>query len=313
MRSWIFENSGLKVISLILAVSLWYIVAGERSTEIVLSIPLEFQNVPEGLEVIEESAQQVDVRLRGSSELLRRLSPQEIQAAVDLTDALPGDNTVYLTPGQVDTPYGVRVMRVTPASVNLAIEPVSQRRVRAVPRVVGKPASGFVLANIALEPPEIMVSGPTSRLANLEQVATEPISAEGLRETYSQSLRVLIDDPFVRLPDGNTVEVTLEVQEERIQRELSPVPVSESPSSAKVTLTPASLKIVIAGPRSVVEKLRVEHLAARVIVDGLDPGDYRLAPQIEMRLPNGADIEIVSVVPEEVGVHLSKTGGSGSE
>jgi YbbR domain-containing protein len=308
MRSWIFENSGLKVISLILGVSLWYIVAGERGTEIVLSIPLEFQNVAEGLEVIAESAQQVDVRLRGSSEFLRGLSPQEIQAAVDLTDALPGDNTVYLTPGQVDKPYGVRVMRVTPASVNLTIEPVSQRRVRAVPRVVGKPATGFVLASIDLDPPEIMVSGPISRLANLEQVATEPISAEGLRETYSQSLRVLIDDPFVRLPDGNTVEVTLEVQEERIQRELSPVPISKSPSSAEVTLTPASLTIVIAGPRSVVERLRPEHLQARVNVDGLDPGDHRLAPHIEVRLPDGVDIEIISVVPEEVRARLSKPG-----
>ena len=308
MRSWIFENSGLKVISLLLGVSLWYIVAGERGTEIVFSIPLEFQNVPEGLEVIAESAQQVDVRLRGSSEFLRGLSPQEIQAAVDLTAALPGDSTVYLTPGQVDTPYGVRVMRVTPAFVNLTVEPVSQRRVRAVPRVVGEPATGFVLASIDLEPPEILISGPISRLANLEQVATEPISAEGLRETYSQSLKVLIDDPFVRLTDGNAVEVTLEVQEERIQRELSPVPFSESPSSAKVMLTPASLKIVVAGPRSVVEKLRVEHLQARVNVDGLDPGDHRLAPQIEVRLPDGADVEIVSVVPEEVGARLSKPG-----
>ena len=308
MRSWIFENSGLKVISLILGVSLWYIVAGERGTEIVLSIPLEFQNVPEGLEVIAESAQQVDVRLRGSSEFLRGLSPQEIQAAMDLTDALPGDNTFYLTPGQVDTPYGVRVMRVTPASVNLTVEPVSQRSVRAVPRVVGKPATGFVLAAIDLEPLEVVVSGPTSRLANLEQVATEPISAEGLRETYSQSLRVLIDDPFVRLPEGNTVEVTLEVQEERIERELGPVPVSASPSSPKVTLTPASLTVVVGGPRSVVEKLRVEHLDARVNVEGLDPGSHPLAPQIEVRLQGAADIEIVNVVPEEVEARLSESG-----
>lgn len=307
MRSLLLENSGLKVISLILGISLWSIVAGERGTEIVLSIPLEFHDVPEGLEVTEESAQQVDVRLRGSSELLRGLSPQEIQAAVDLTDALPGDNTVYLTPGQVDTPYGVRVMRVSPASVNLTVEPVSQRRVQAVPRVVGKPATGFELASIDLEPPEIMISGPTSRLTNLEQVTTEPISAEGLRETYSQSLRVLVDDPFVRLPDGNTVEVTLEVREERVERELSPVPVSASPSSTKVTLTPASLTIVVAGPRSVVEKLRVEHLGARVRVDGLGAGNHKLAPQIEVRLAGGGDIEIVNIVPEEVGARVAKS------
>jgi len=100
MRSRILDNLGLKVISLVLAFSLWYIVAGERGTEIVVSIPLEFRNLAESLEVIEESAQQVEVRLRGSSDFLRALSPQEIQAAVDLSDAEPGEKTVYLTPDQ---------------------------------------------------------------------------------------------------------------------------------------------------------------------------------------------------------------------
>lgn len=214
MRSLLLDNLGLKVVSLVLAFSLWYIVAGERGTEIVVSIPLEFRNLPEGLEIIEESANQVDVRLRGSSEFLRTLSPQAIQVAMDLSDVNSGQNAVYLTPSQVDTPYGVRVMRVTPASVNLHVESLAERSVQVVPRVVGEPAAGFALADIRLEPAEITISGPASTLENLEQVTTEPISLEGLRETYSQSLQILIDDPFVRLIDVNSVEVTLEVQEE---------------------------------------------------------------------------------------------------
>ncbi len=218
MRSRLLDNLGLKVVSLVLAFSLWYIVAGERGTEIVLAIPLEFRNLPEGLEVIEESAQQVDVRLRGSSEFLRALSPQEVQAAMDLSEVDPGQNTVYITPSQVDTPYGVRVMRVTPASVNLIIETLAERTVQVVPRVVGEPATEFVLADIRLEPPEITITGPASTLENLEQLTTEPISAEGLRETYSQSLQILIDDPFVRLIEVNSVEVTLKVLEESIDQ-----------------------------------------------------------------------------------------------
>ena len=229
MRSRLLDNLGLKVVSLVLAFSLWYIVAGERGTEIVLSIPLEFRNLPEGLEVIEESAQQVDVRLRGSSEFLRALSPQEVQAAMDLSEVDPGQNTVYLSPSQVDTPYGVRVMRVTPASVNLIIETLAERTVQVVPRVVGEPAAGFVLADIRLEPPEITITGPASTLENLEQLTTEPISAEGLRETYSQSLQILIDDPFVRLIEVNSVEVTLEVLEESIDQDPADPDASVSP------------------------------------------------------------------------------------
>lgn len=221
MRSRLFDNLGLKVVSLVLAFSLWYVVAGERGTEIVLSTPIEFRDLPEGLEVIDESAQQVDVRLRGSSEFLRTLSPQEIQVALDLSEAKSGQQTVYLTPSQVETPYGVRVMRVTPASVNLVVEALAERTVQVVPRVVGEPAAGFVLTDIRLAPPEITITGPASTLEGLDQLTTEPISAEGLRETYSQSLQILIDDPFVRLLDVNSVEVTLEVREEAIDEDLA--------------------------------------------------------------------------------------------
>lgn len=233
MRFRVWDNIGLKLVSLALAFSLWYIVAGERGTEIVVSIPLEFRNLPEGLEIVEESAQQVEVRLRGSSEFLRALSPQAIQAAMDLSEAKPGPQTVYLTPSQVETPYGVRVMRVTPASVNLVIETLAERTVQVVPRVVGEPAAGFVLKDIRLEPSEITISGPASTLENLEQLTTEPISAEGLRETYSQSLQILIDDPFVRLIDVNSVEVTLEVEEESAEPDPANPDAGDAPTPSR--------------------------------------------------------------------------------
>jgi len=309
MRSRILDNLGLKVISLVLAFSLWYIVAGERGTEIVVSIPLEFRNLAKSLEVIEESAQQVEVRLRGSSDFLRALSPQEIQAAVDLSDAEPGEKTVYLTPDQVNTPYGVRVMRVTPASVNLVIESLAERTVRVVPRVVGEPAAGFVLANIRLEPSEITVSGPASVLENLEQVTTEPISAEGLRETYSESLQVLIDDPFVRPRGVNSVEVTLLVQEESIERTLRDVPLSASPALPNASLATDSVEVVISGPRSMVEDVRVEDLDARVTIQDLAPGTHDLAPQVELKGSPVSGIEILRVVPERVRVRIDRSRG----
>ncbi len=306
MRSRLFDNLGLKVISLVLGFSLWYVVAGERGAEFVLEIPLEFRNVPEGHEVIEESVKQVDVRLRGSSEFVRALSPQEIQVVVDLSNADPGENTVYVTPDHVRTPYGVRVMRVTPASVKVSLDRTAERTVRAVPRVVGKPASGFELANIRLQPAEILVNGPASRLEGMEQVTTEPISAEGLRETYSQSVRVLIDDPFVRPIDGNEIEVTLEVEEEKIEKELAGVPISVDPGSVSVKLTPDSIKVLVAGPRSLVEKLRVEEVEAIVRLGSLGPGNHEISPEVALRRPDSETIEILAIVPDKVRARVTR-------
>ena len=86
--------------------------------------------------------------------------------------------------------------------------------------------------------------GPASRLKGLEQVTTEPISAEGLREPYSRAVRVELD-PLVRLDRDTTVEITLQVGEERLLREVSGVVVAGEPESSSVRLEPQTLRVTL--------------------------------------------------------------------
>jgi YbbR domain-containing protein len=300
----LFDNFGLKLVSLVLGFSLWYVVAGGRGAELVLPVPLEFRNLPEGMEVIEESAQQVDIRLRGSSEIARRLTPQEIQASVDLSGAEPGELTFYLSPENVVVPFGVHVVRVTPASVNLQVDRTDRRRVHVVPRVVGAPASGFELANIWLGSADIEVMGPASRLEDLEQVTTQPISVEGLREPFTQTVQVMLDDLYVRPVDAKGIEVTLDVREERIRKRIRDVEVTSIPSSVTTHITPTSVRVEVEGPRSLVEPLVEEDFELRVNVEGLEPGVHQLTPVLAFLREELAVIEALSYDPAQVRVRI---------
>ena len=303
MRIRTLDNLGLKLISIVLGFSLWYIVAGGQGAEIVLPIPLEYRNVPEGMEVIEESVQQVDIRLRGSSEILRRLTPQEIQAGVDLSGALPGEQSFYLSPENIVVPFGVRVLRVTPAAVQLQLDRTARRRVEVVPRVVGSPASGYELANIWFST-DIEVTGPASRLEGLEQVTTAPILVEGLRDPFTQSVQVMLEDPYVRPVDGRGVEVTLDVREEKIRKRLNRVPLTSYPTSVNTRLTPTTVRVEIEGPRSLVEQVREEDMEARVSVEGLEAGTHRLSPEPTFLRAEHSAIETISVEPGEIRVRV---------
>jgi YbbR domain-containing protein len=308
MRLSVLDNLGLKIISLVLGFSLWYIVAGGQGAEIVLTIPLEYRNVPEGMEVLEESAQQVDIRLRGSSEIVRRLTPQEIQAGVDLSGAQPGEQSFYLSPENIATPFGVHVLRVTPAAVQLQLDRTARRRLEVVPRVVGSPAAGYELANIWLASNEIEVTGPASRLEGLEQVTTAPILVEGLRDPFTQTVQVMLEDPYVRPVDGRGIEVTLDVREVRIRKRLNRVPLASYPPSVPVKLTPTTVRIEIEGPKSLVEQIRDEDMEARVGVEGLEAGTHRLTPQPTFLQEEHAGIEVISVEPAEVRVRVLPPG-----
>jgi YbbR domain-containing protein len=197
-------------------------------------------------------------------------------------------------------PFGVGVVRITPATIKLGLDRTSRRKVQVVTRVVGSPQAGYELVNIYLGSSEIEVSGPASRLSSLEQVTTEPVSVEGLREPYTATVQVMLDDPYARLVDARGVEVTLDVREERVSRELPGVAVRPDPPSETATFTPESVTVSIEGPRSVVEQLVAEDLEARANLDGLEPGVHQLAPEIVLLREEITDVEIVATEPAEV-------------
>lgn len=302
MKERLTDNLGLKVLSLLMGVTLWYAVAREQGAEFAFSIPLELREVPEGLEVVEESVQQVDVRLRGPSEILRGLTPQDVSVGIDLSDAGAGERIAYLTPDDVEVPFGARVMRVTPASVQIVLDHTLERTVNVIPRVSGSPAEGFELAGIELSPKTIVVVGPASQIRNLDQVTTEPVSAEGLRQPFSRTVRLELD-PLIRLERDTSVDLTLDVREVRMRREVRGVAVTTRPEQVNATFEPETVRVVVEGPKSLVEQLRAEELEAEVRLDGLEPGNHRVAPIVHVDdSAELAALHIVSVSPEDVEV-----------
>ena len=69
------RNIWLKFLSISIATLLWLVVAGDRIVERALRVPIEFQNLPVGLEIVGDQPESVDVRLRASSGALGRLGP----------------------------------------------------------------------------------------------------------------------------------------------------------------------------------------------------------------------------------------------
>jgi YbbR domain-containing protein len=297
------DHLGLKLVSLLLGFSLWYAVAREQGAEFSLSIPIELRDLPDGLEVIEESVQQVEVRLRGPAEVLRRLTPPDVNVGLDLLDAEPGERLAYLTPDDVTAPFGAKVARVTPTTVRIVLDRTVERSVEVIPRVIGAPATGFELDRIDVSPRRIDVVGPASHVDGLEQVTTEPVSVDGLREPYSRLVRVELD-PMVRIAREENVAMTLEVREVRERRELTGVAVTSLPAESTATLAPDAVTVRVEGPRSLVEGLRPEDLSAQVRLARLGPGRHEVAPDIVISTPDADEIHVISISPPEIAVQI---------
>lgn len=199
-----FQNLALKVVSVVLAALLWLIVSGEQTVERVLRIPLEYTNIPEQLELVGETPTVVDVRVRGSSGTLGRLSPGELAAVLDVRTPRPGQRLYHLTGSEVRAPFGVDVVQVTPSSIALYFEQSSAKTVPVLPVLEGQPAEGYIVDKVTADPAKVEIVGPASALKELTGAVTEAVSVEGATRTVVESVTVGPADPAVRLRGPQT-------------------------------------------------------------------------------------------------------------
>lgn len=123
LKRLLLHNWWLKLLSLALAYALWAIVTQAPPVEMRVSVPVEVAHVPAGLTVAEQTPARVELQLRGSESLLRRLDPEEIGVVLDVSQAGVGNQEFRLEAGNVDVPPGIEVLRIVPAEVRLVLAP----------------------------------------------------------------------------------------------------------------------------------------------------------------------------------------------
>ena len=206
-----FRRLGLKVVSVVLAALIWLVVSGEQIVERGFRIPLEFSNLPSGLELATDAPTVVDVRVRGSSGALSRLTPGELVAILDLRQAKAGQRLFHMTGGDVRAPFGIDVVLVTPSSLAITFEPSASKQVTVSPVVEGQPAAGFEVRRVMSDPAVVVVSGPTTAVRATAEAITEPVSVAGAASTITELVNVGVADPAVHLRSAQAVRVTVTI------------------------------------------------------------------------------------------------------
>jgi YbbR domain-containing protein len=212
MKDLLLHNWHLKLVALVLATALWTAVARRPSSEIGFSAALEYQNIPPRTEVLGDITDHVEVRLRGSSSLLRTLTAQDVNLPVDVEGFTVGqEKVISLRPDMVQAPLGIEVVRVYPSQVRVLIAAITTKRVTIVPAVEGHPESGFVIDKTTVTPESLEIEGPANHVSSLDKIPSTSIDLTGRRATFRQSVDLDIADPVIRVvnPSPITVEVVV--------------------------------------------------------------------------------------------------------
>jgi len=277
-----FRHFGLKVLSVAIAASLWALVGGEKIVERSLRVPLEQQNIPDGIEIVGETPGTVDVRVRGSSSALGNLSAGDVMALMDLSNAVAGRRLFHLAPDDVRVPFGVEVKSVTPATTALVFERTGSKTVPVVPSYDGQPAAGYAVERVVTDPTEVEVVGPESALRGLQQAVTEPVQIEGATSSIKETVTIGVPNSAARLKGGRTAKVLVEIIATRTDRTIANVPVRlvHLREGRTARAVPAVVVVTVRGQEAVLQRMTAESIVASVDLSGLVPGRYDLAVTI---------------------------------
>jgi YbbR-like protein len=289
-------NLTLKAVSLLLAVALWFVIAGEKSSERGLSAPLELQNFPKDLELTGDLLDSVEVRLRASPGIIHRLSPGEVSALIDLQGAGEGERIVHLTPPAIRVPFGVEVVKIAPSIITLNFERTLQRSVPIRARLLGRPAPGYEVAEVTSEPAEARLAGPKSRVQEIESAFTEPVSVEGAEGNVVDTVTIGVEDPQLRLLGSSRTRVTAHIREVQEKRTFDDLEIAARGGAAQ--LRPASVRVTLEGPASLVRRLRKEDVHPFVNLAG-DAAPRRIKVAVDL---GQEGLNVLSTEPAEVTV-----------
>jgi YbbR domain-containing protein len=205
----LIQNFGLKLFSLGLAASLWFALARDPVAEVALDAPIEFQHMPDNLEINSEHVPSAQVRVRGPARLVRGLRADQIQVEVDLSDARPGQRTFNLTAQHIREPRDLAIVQVVPSQFELSFDVRSRREIQVHPRVTGQFASGLHIAKVVANPDRIDIIGPQVRVDAIDFATTDPIDASGVTSAQTFTTNVYVPDPLIQVVNPTPVHVTV--------------------------------------------------------------------------------------------------------
>lgn len=210
LRKYVFNNMAFKLVSLAIAILLWWAVGRDQLIEIPMTVPLEFLNAPGGLEINSNYPFEARVTLRGPERLMQGLNASAVHAALDLQGAGPGERTFDLSHNQIHVPRDVKVVQIVPSQFHISFDRSATRTVPVQPRVIGTLLSGYGITKVSTDPASITIVGPERRVNAIQTAATDPVDATGVVGSATFTTHVYVADPLVRVQTPGAIHVTVD-------------------------------------------------------------------------------------------------------
>ncbi|PCI24987.1 MAG: hypothetical protein COB67_11180 [SAR324 cluster bacterium] len=294
MKNLFFKNPVQKLLAISFALIIWTLAPEMKKgdlTEVQFFVPVSYVNLPKDFEITSPPVQSLSISVEFSEKEIDNIHPSLFQVILDLEKANAGDINYKISPKNIKSPAGVRIVKISPDSVDLTLEQTIERTLPIRPVFIGEPAEGYVLKKVTMIPNAVKVRGPHSILDNIEQLETRAINIETADSDIDMLVHVLFPKrvtPIAPKPEFYSARITLGSQP--INLRFLNIPVGLINQVYVTRINPKVFNIVIRGPQSLLADFSKKDIQAFIDLQDYKPGNYktstptiRLSPEIQIQ------------------------------
>lgn len=176
------KNWQWKIVCLLVAIVLWFVVINEQNptSEGSYTVPVAVQNLDPQY-IASDVPKNIYVRISGPRNTIVNLAPTDIKAYIDLSDVEEGEMTA---PIHIDIPQGTELKKQSAKTAKIRIDVYAVQEFALVTEFKGKLESNLSISEMKIVPEKIIVSG-ARRLINLVDKAVIEVPIGGHDKDFS--------------------------------------------------------------------------------------------------------------------------------
>jgi len=299
-RDYVLENTGLKVLALLITGVLWLSVASRPVSQVAMSGAIEF-NLPESHAVSKYDTLTARVYLEGPRDTLDSLRTGQLTVTADMSDVEPGVRVIGLKVDPSRLPTNVRVKEIEPPTITVTVERVVEKEVPVSPRWEGEPPTGYELIDWQITPPTVRIAGAESQMKELTRVSTETVRLTDKISSFAEKVAIDIGSPNYTISEDSVRKVMLQVtiEETHKVRVIDNIPVVVTGAPSRARPLPRSVSVTLYGARSAIDEITISDVSVGV---EYQPGTRTFIPNVTLSPAFVDRITVRSIEPKTISV-----------
>ncbi len=300
LASLISKDWILKIISLLLAVGLWYFVGGEDKVDKNVMIPIEIINLPRDLVISNQFKKEIEVSVSGPRSIILEMTNRAVTRQVDLSSASPGTMVIENDNDHIPVPRGITVQRVQPSSIILSLDKLIQKQFPVSARTVGRVAKGYAMKALRIDPDVITITGPQTELSLVDELFTKAINLSGLKESSQLQVPLELEPAIVDLIGETSVTADLTIELETVTKTVEKLKIHVVIDGVVREVEPEEVRITANIPKMLLDNgKKMSDLLSITAIRRFDADSelqIKVIPKADVELP----IEVLSIFPQSV-------------